>query len=312
MILSVSRRTDIPAFYSEWFMNRIREKYVLVRNPMSYHAVSRVILAPEVIDCIVFWTKNPAPIIPYLTEIDKEYKYYFQFTLNGYDQDVEPNLPSLDERIDTFIKLSKQIGKECVIWRYDPILVSEKYDIEWHKNKFMYIAERLSKYTTSCVFSYLDMYDKISGNMRGINSMQINISDMRNIAQILKNEADKYGIILKTCSENVDLYDMGIEHSCCIDPKLISSLVGFNISCKKDTNQRQSCGCVESVDIGQYNTCRHGCKYCYANYSLQSVCNNTKKHNPNSPMLLGNIEDGDNVTERKMKSFIQTQMSLFD
>ena len=311
MILSVSRRTDIPAFYSEWFMNRIKEGYVMVRNPMSYHAISKVNIRPDVVDCIVFWTKNPAPIMPYLPELDAQYKYYFQYTINAYDAEIEPNLPALNKRIDNFIALSKKLGKDRVIWRYDPIIITEKYNLDWHKKAFEYIASKLSDFTDSCVFSYLDMYDKIVGNMRTVNALPMSAEVMETIAISLNGIAATQNIKLKTCSEDIDLSALGIERSCCIDPRLIASILGRNLHAKKDPNQRASCGCVESIDIGQYNTCRHGCKYCYANYSTQSVNANARKHDPFSPMLLGNVEDGDKVTERKVKSLIDDQISFF-
>ena len=311
MILSVSRRTDIPAFYSEWFMNRIKEGYVMVRNPMSYHAISKVNIRPDVVDCIVFWTKNPAPIISYLPELDAQYKYYFQYIINAYGAEIEPNLPTLNERIDNFIALSKKLGKDRVIWRYDPIIITEKYNLDWHKKAFKYIAYKLSGFTDSCVFSYLDMYDKIVGNMRTVNALPLPAEVMKTIAISLNKIAATQNIKLKTCSEDIDLGALGIERSCCIDPRLIASILGCNLHAKKDPNQRASCGCVESIDIGQYNTCRHGCKYCYANYSTQSVNANASKHNPLSPMLLGNVEDGDKVTERKVKSLIDDQISFF-
>ena len=311
MILSVSRRTDIPAFYSDWFMNRIKEGYVLVRNPMSYHAISRVNLQPDVVDCIVFWTKNPAPLLPHMDELGCRYKFYFQYTLNAYGSEIEPNLPSLDERIETFIKISKHLGSDRVIWRYDPVLITERYTLEWHKKAFGYISGKLAGHTDSCVFSYLDMYDKISNNMRSINIKFIDASLMKSLAIALNEIAQTKNIKMKTCSEEIDLNEVGIEHSCCIDPVLISKIIGCNLRSKKDPNQRSSCGCIESIDIGQYNTCQHGCKYCYANYSLQSVVSNVKKHDPYSPMLLGNVEEGDKVTERKVQSLIDNQLSLF-
>lgn len=311
MILSASRRTDIPAFYSEWFMKRIREGYVLVRNPMNYHSISKVILDPSVLDCIVFWSKNPAPLLPYLTELSEKYQYYFQYTLNAYDSDIEPNLPPLEERINTFITLSKTVGKERVIWRYDPIVLTEKYSLKWHLNTFEYLASRLSTHTNSCVFSFLDIYDKIVGNMNHLRIIPINATMMKELSSAMQIIANQSQIILKTCSEDIDLSDLGIAHSCCIDPVLISKMLGCRLHVKKDPNQRGSCGCIESIDIGQYNTCRHGCKYCYANYSYQSVCTNAKKHNPDSPILLGQLEDTDKVTERRVQSIKDIQISMF-
>ena len=203
------------------------------------------------------------------------------------------------------------MGKEKVIWRYDPIIITRKYDLDWHQKAFKYIVNKLAGYTESCVFSYLDMYDKITSNMRTVNVLPISEGLMKNIAISLNTIAIKNHIQLKTCSEDVDLSELGVERSCCIDPRLISSILGCKLHAKKDPNQRPSCGCIESVDIGQYNTCRHGCKYCYANYSIQIVNANASKHNPLSQMLLGNVEEGDKVTERKVKSLVDNQMSLF-
>ena len=169
MILSVSRRTDIPAFYSDWFVNRLREKYVMVRNPMNYHSISQIDLSPQIVDCIVFWSKNPQPLFKYLDELDENYKFYFQYTINAYDKDVEPNLPSLDERIDNFIFLSKRYGKEKVIWRYDPILITDKYNVEWHIKQFEYISNRLKGYTDACIYSFVDLYDKNITNLKTVN-----------------------------------------------------------------------------------------------------------------------------------------------
>ena len=157
MILSVSRRTDIPAFFSKWFINRIREGYVLVRNPMNYHQISKINLSPKSIDCIVFWTKNAKPMLPYLKEIGEQYPFYFQYTLNAYGKDIEQNLPPLNERLKTIKMLSQTIGKERVIWRYDPILLSPTYNIEWHVEQFKILAQELSNYVETCVFSFLDL-----------------------------------------------------------------------------------------------------------------------------------------------------------
>lgn len=312
MILSVSRRTDIPAFYSEWFINRIREKSVMVRNPMNYHSISCIDLSPDVVDCIVFWSKNPKPLFKYLDELDKNYRFYFQYTINAYDKDLEPNLPSLDERIDNFIFLSKRYGKERVVWRYDPIIFTVNNTLQWHLNKFEYIANRLSGYVSSCVFSFIDVYDKNKGNLNKVKIQNIKQEEMTETAIKLKQIADKYNIQFKTCSEDIDLSMVGIEKSCCIDPNLISRIINCKIKAVKDKNQRPSCGCVESIDIGQYNTCKHGCIYCYANYSSEAVKNNCKKHILTSPLLLGEKEDGDKINFRKVKSLKELQSTFFD
>lgn len=311
MILSVSRRTDIPAFYSEWFINRLREEEVMVRNPMNYHGISKINLSPEIVDCIVFWSKNPQPMFKYLDEIEKKYKFYFQYTINAYEKDVEPFLPSLDKRLENFIYLSKRYGKEKIIWRYDPIVITPKYNVDWHIKNFEYIANKLKDYTIACVFSFLDVYDKNKSNLSKLEIQNIDNELMVDIARKIKPIAYKNGIELKTCSEDINLTELGIKKSCCIDPNLIAEIVGCNIKAVKDKNQRESCGCVESIDIGQYNTCKHGCVYCYANYSQESVKTNCLKHNKDSKLLLGNIEKEDKIHEREVKSLKELQTSFF-
>ena len=311
MILSVSRRTDIPAFYSEWFINRIREGFVMVRNPMNYHGVSRISLSPDLVDCIVFWSKNPAPLLPYLDQIVQKYLFYFQFTLNAYGTDIEPNLPAICERIGTFKYISEKYGKERIIWRYDPVMLTEKYSIEWHIRNFAYIADQLKSYANTCVFSFVDLYDKVKNNLKTEKVAQITQTEIDIIAREFSGIALAHAITLKTCAEEVDLNKYGIENSCCVDPVLISKLVRCDISVKKDINQRDICGCVESIDIGQYNTCKHACKYCYANYSQPSVQKCFAAHIPTSPLLIGDIEPSDKITDRKVKSIKQAQISLF-
>ena len=314
MILSVSRRTDIPAFYAPWFMNRLREGFVLVRNPMNYHQVSRVALSSSVIDCIVFWTKNGAPLMPYLDEIKQAYHFYFQYTLNAYLTDIEPGLQPLDSRIKVFQALSENAGANRVIWRYDPVLLSDKYTLDWHLERYSYIAEQLQDYTHECVFSFIDPYNKIKSNMKELGIRACSPEEADRIACAFSHIAKEKKLRLRTCAEAVDLQKYGISHGCCVDADLIRVITGWNMAAKKDPNQRQECGCLESIDVGQYNTCRHGCKYCYANFNQQSVTAFSKKHDPLSPFLIGNLEPEDKMTDRKMKSLKTEpvgQLSMF-
>lgn len=313
MILSASRRTDIPAFYAPWFMNRLKDGFVLVRNPMNYHQVSKISLDPKVVDCIVFWTKNAEPLLPYIDKISQKYAFYFQYTLNAYDNDIEPVTCKLQDKINIFQKLSKKIGKEKIIWRYDPILITSQYSIQWHIEQFKNIAEQLHSYTEQCVFSFIDLYDKTKENLREVNIFTPTNQEMNLLAKNFSDVTHKYGLMIKTCAEEINLDQYGIQHGRCIDPELISKIIKGPISAKKDKNQRDICGCVESIDIGQYNTCRHGCKYCYANFNPQSVCTFSKQHDVTSPLLVGRLEPTDKVTDRKVKSLkIQHEPSLFE
>ncbi len=314
MILSASRRTDIPNYYSEWFINRIKEGFVFVRNPMNAHQISKIDISPEVVDCIVFWTKNPEPMIDKLDEL-KDYKYYFQFTLTGYGMDIERNVPhKKDMMIPIFKKLSEKIGKEKIIWRYDPIIFTNKYTQKYHIRAFEQIAGLLKGYTQKCVISFVDTYTKNKKNINSLKAYELDKNQLLDFAQGLSQIAKKNGMEIGSCAENIDLSQCGIQHNSCIDKKLIESIIGCKINAGKDKNQRDECGCIESIEIGTYNTCTNGCKYCYANYSQESVINNCMKYNPVSPLLCGKveIENGDNINQRKVKSIKKEQLSIFD
>lgn len=311
MILSVSRRTDIPNYYSDWFINRIKEGFLYVRNPINIHQISKIDLSPEVVDCIVFWTKNPENMIERLDELNR-YKYYFQFTLTGYGKDIEPNIP--DKRsvlISTFKNLSDKIGKDKVIWRYDPILLSSKYTMEYHLKAFEEISGNLAGFTEKVIISFMDSYTKTQRNTAGLNIGQITNEDMYNLAGKMAQIAEKHQLKMETCAEQIDLQDIGIQHGSCIDKKLIEKIMGCKLKVGKDKNQREECGCYESVEVGTYNTCSNGCKYCYANYSDEKVKESIKLYNPHSPLLCGTIGDNDKITDRSVKSLKDTQISLF-
>lgn len=312
MIISASRRTDIPSYYSEWMINRLKEKYVLVRNPMNIHQVSKIDLSPSVVDTIVFWTKNPTLMLPYLDQI-KDYTYYFQFTLTAYGPDVEKNLPSKNKIIiPTFQRLSREIGKERIIWRYDPIFFNEQYSMEYHCKYFDVLASKLSDYTEKCTVSFMDMYRNTERNVRGLSIVKDTYEMQVELLQRFVEIAKKYGLYIDTCAEIGNFHNIGVEHAHCIDRERIERIGGFKLNVDKDRNQRAECGCVASIDIGAYNTCKNGCLYCYANYSSKTVEKNFGMHNPDSPLLFGEIDDTDVIKERKVKSLINNQMNLFD
>ena len=312
MILSVSRRTDIPNYYSEWFYHRIKERYLYVRNPMNIHQISKVDISPEVVDCIVFWTKNPEPMMERLGEL-AAYQYYFQFTLTGYGKDVEPNVPHKKEKmIPVFKALSDRIGRKKVVWRYDPILFTNTYTPEYHLRAFEQIAMALKGYTEKCVISFADVYAKNKRNMELVGAYDLDAADLFKFAKRIGEIAQKCDMEIVSCAERIDLSPCGIGHNCCIDKALIENIIGSKLKVQKDKNQRQECGCMESVEIGTYNTCKNGCKYCYANYSAESVAKNCRNYNPLSPILCGTISEDDKVNERKVKSLKDGQISLFD
>ena len=312
MIISASRRTDIPACYSEWFYNRIKEKYVLVRNPMNIHQISRINLSPDVIDCIVFWTKNPLPMIKKLDNL-KEYNFYFQFTINSYGVDVEPDVPDKNDIIiPAFQYLSDKIGAEKVIWRYDPIFLSKKYTIDYHVEHFEKIAKRLKGYTCKCTISFIDLYKNTVNNIKDLDLIEITDLDKRNLARELSKIAFSYGLKMDTCAENIELGEYGITHAKCIDDRLIEHITGYKLNVDKDKNQRKECKCVSSIDIGMYNTCTNGCRYCYANYNSGLVKRNSETHNPESSLIYGQVMENDNIKDRIIKSCREYQMNMFN
>ena len=312
MIISASRRTDIPAYYSEWFINRVKEKYLYVRNPMNIHQIGKISLDRKVVDGIVFWTKIPIPMLPRLDQL-KEYIYYFQFTLTAYGPEIESGLPSKNIKlIPAFQELSNKIGKERVIWRYDPIFLNERYTMDYHKKYFRVLASKLAGYTEKCTISFLDLYRYTIRNIQPFGIRAPLKEELIELMMEFSMIAKEFGFYIDTCAEEIDLTELGIQHSCCIDAARFEHLGGYRLEAKKDTNQRLICGCMESIDIGTYNTCKNGCIYCYANYSKNKVNQQTQSHNPLSPLLFGVVGEDDVIKERKMKSLVQNQMSFFD
>nr|WP_302594644.1 DUF1848 domain-containing protein [uncultured Acetatifactor sp.] len=311
MILSASRRTDIPAYYSEWFLNRMKEGFLYVRNPMNPHQISRIDLSPEVVDCIVFWTKNPADMMGRLGALER-YPYYFQFTLTGYGKDMEPNLPDKREvLIPAFRKLSERIGKERVIWRYDPVLVNRRYTAAYHVKAFGEIADSLADHTRKVVISFVDMYAKLRRNARTFGFGEVASEDMVYLAGEMARIAAEHGLAIESCAEQADLREAGIRHGSCIDQRLIEEITGCSFSGGKDRNQRKECGCLESIEVGAYDTCLNGCRYCYANHGDGKVRETAGLYRADSPLLCGEVGSEDKVTDRKVKSLKDAQMRWF-
>ena len=298
MIISASRRTDIPAFYGEWLVNRLRAGEVLVRNPMQSKQVSRILLTPDAVDAIVFWTKNPEKFISRLPEIDAlGYAYYFLFTLTPYDATLEPAVPEKGKILEVFRRLSRLIGPERVVWRYDPVVLTDRFTPEWHTAAFSRLAGELSGYTDRCIISFLDDYRKIRSRMRDIRYVLPDTAAMGELAGRFADAAGKQGIALLTCSQDIDLSCHGIMHSRCIDAELIERISGRRLlRVKKDSSQRHACGCVESRDIGSYNTCGHGCLYCYAMSSQAKTFAAGQGYDSLSPLLCDALRGDETVT----------------
>ena len=287
MIISVSRRTDIPAFYSDWFFERIRKGYAEVKNPYNAKQIRRVSLRLDDVDCIVFWSKNPAPMLKKLYMLEG-YTYYFLFTLTGYGREVERGIPSKkDVVIPAFLDLAKAIGPKRVIWRYDPIFLSPDYPLEYHLERYEMLARTLKGHTEKCIISFMDMYRNTEKNMRALRPEVWRDETMRAAAKGLSRIALSYGIRMESCAEEMDLSAYGIGHSSCIDKALIGQITGREFDAPKDRFQRPACGCAASVDIGTYNTCPGGCRYCYANYNAGLTRKNMEQYNTAAPILCG-------------------------
>lgn len=286
MILSASRRTDIPAFFCEWFFRRIEEGFALVKNPMNPAQIRKVPMSKDDVDCIVFWTKNPAAMISDLEKLSG-YNYYFQFTITPYANDMEPGLPAKEEIIETFKRLSNMLGAHRVIWRYDPVLVNAQYGENRHIESFAAMAKSLSGFTEKCVISFVDTYPKMLRRMEGSGPYELSLEAKLEMAKAFAKAAGENSICVEACTEEVDFSGCGIGKTKCIDGQLAERIAGRPVAAKKDRSQRKECGCAASMDIGAYNTCLHGCLYCYANSAGRpSVMKTLQNHDKLSPFLI--------------------------
>ena len=309
MILSVSRRTDIPAFYGEWFFNRLKAGEILVRNPINPHKVTKLLVSPDNVECIVFWTKDATRFIKYIEPIQKMgYNFYFQYTITSYATDIENNVPKKEGVIESFMNLASIIGKDKVIWRYDPILLNQKYTEEYHIQWFNYLCERLQNATEKCVISFVDSYKFLKEQFAIHEIEEIAEERIYDIASELKVCADKYNIPLATCAESIDLSRLGIVHNKCIDNELIGKILGTEIKYQKDKSQRGECGCMESREVGIYASCQHKCAYCYA--AKKGLI---KEYDVNSPMLCDSLKGDEEITvyAKKLALHKNCQQSLF-
>lgn len=271
-IISASRRTDIPAFHSRWFMDQICASYCWVANPFYPSQVHRVSLRPDDVAAIVFWTKNAEPILPRLDELEaRGYSYYFQYTITGYPRLIEPRTPSLERSVDTFLQLADRIGSSRVVWRYDPILVTSVTDFDFHMANFARIASMLKGNTRRVVVSLYDHYRGPTTRLRALSDYGVQLSldpellsGFGALMSGLTACAGDNGLEIVSCAEEVDLGEFGILPGKCVDDDLIRRALGVEVTDAKDKSQRKRCLCVESKDIGAYDTCLHGCRYCYA------------------------------------------------
>lgn len=310
MIINTGLRTDIPAYYSQWFYNRIREGCVLVRNPYRAGHVIRYELTPDVVDVICFCTKNPEPMLPRLEELNA-YRQFWMVTITPYGKDIEPNVPDASAVMDSLLGLSERVGAQRVCWRYDPILITERYTEKFHEEQFARMAEKLAGAVNSCVISFLDLYAKTLRNFPGVRTVPKQTQEY--LAGRIADTGRQYGMTVRTCCENAELARFGIDVSGCMTREVIEKAVSCRLQIPASKkNGRAQCTCILESDIGMYNTCGHGCLYCYANYDNATVRSNMKRHDPSSPLLIGSLGPADQVTCAKQISYLDSQLSLFD
>ena len=295
MILSASRRTDIPAHYAPWFMARVRAGFALTRNPMNHRQLYRVPLTPEEVECAVFWTKDPLPLMPHLDELDaRGWRYYFQFTLTPYGRALEPGLRDKTEIGDTLEALGRRNGRARVVWRYDPIILNDELTVAWHRAQFARLCGRLAAFTDTVTVSFVDLYPKLKTPLL----RAITPDEMAELAGSLSETARAHGLTPVACSEQADLTPYGIGQACCIDRRRLEQVCGQPLRIGPDRNQRGSCGCCESVDIGAYDTCVNGCVYCYANRGDGAARRRHDAHDPQSPLLTGAVGPDEVIVDR--------------
>ncbi len=309
MVINTGSRTDIPAYYSKWFYNRIREGCVLARNPYYPSQVSRYRLTPEVVDCLIFCTKNPEPMLGRLGEIRAFGQLWF-VTITPYGKEIEPHVPDKDSVLESFKRLSDAVGANAVCWRYDPIFISDQYTLEVHTERFGAMAEKLKGFTESCVISFIDLYAKTRKNFPGVRA--VTREEQLLLGKRLINIGRENGMVIRTCCEGTELGAFGADTSGCMTREVIEHAIGCSLEIKRSGKPaREGCSCLLGNDIGSYNTCGHGCVYCYANYDQETVLKNMRLHDPDSPLLIGQLHDDDEVREAKQESFRDGQLKFF-
>ena len=295
MIISASRRTDIPAFYTPWLMNRVRAGFCTVPNPFNRNQISHLSLQPQDVAGIVFWTRNARPLLAHLPELDaRGYRYYFQYTILDNPRLIDPKTPPLEQAIDTLRAVAEHVGPRRVIWRYDPIVLSNVTGVAYHLDRYAAIAEQLASCTMRSVISVLDRYKKSETRLRRVAEQGITLAEepvdvwpgLPSLMTGLVRIATAQGIEIVSCAEEIDLVRYGVRPGKCIDDDFFFAASGVRVSRAKDAHQRAACGCVVSRDIGMYDSCLFGCQYCYATSSFARAQSQHARHDPLASSLL--------------------------
>lgn len=308
MILNTGSRTDIPAFYSDWFYRRVQAGVVLTRNPYRPEQVLKYRLSPDVVDILCFCTKNPAPMLPRLAELNAFRQCWF-VTLTPYGRDIEPHVPEKSAGVDAIRRLSAKVGARAVIWRYDPIFLTEKYDIAFHLQAFARLAAALEGHVSACVISFLDLYEKTRRNFPA--GRTVSMENQRLLVEQFVRIGAQHGLPIRTCCEDPSLAAYGADVSGCMTQAVLEAATGCRLHVPKSRKSpRMQCNCLLGADIGAYNTCPHGCVYCYANYDRATVLAQYHQHDPDSPFLIGGFRPSDTIIEVQQASYIDPQLSF--
>lgn len=294
MILFASGRTDIPAFYSNWFINRVEAGFVDVRNPFNQKLVSRIYFSD--VDMIMFCSKNPLPMINKLDIL--KVPVLFHVTITPYSKDVEPNIPDKRLIIEGVKKLSLVLGIDNVVVRYDPIFLSDKYNVDYHIKAFDKLCKNLNGYVNKIIVSFMDEYKNVRSNKNILKYRAFTREDYKKIGEAFSKSAHDNGMSVQTCFEDEDLTEYGFVKGECLSHELAYILTGKKFK-SSNVRKEKKCECVQMVDIGDYNSCMHMCKYCYANYDEKAVSNNFERHDDNSSLLIGSIQRDDVIKVRK-------------
>ena len=311
MIINVGGRTDIVNYYTPWLLNRLSEGYAYSRNPFARENVYKLSLKPEDVDCLLFCSKNYRPMLEHIGGIDEKYNILCHYTITAYGKDIEPKVPSINQSIKTLEQLSDIVGENKILWRYDPILLTEKYTIEKHLETFEYMAEKISQLVYRCIFSFVDMYKKVEENMPEIIPLaeEDKVKLLKGIGEI----SERYNLYTQSCATNESYDKYGIHAAGCTTREILEQAHNVVYKNVKGTGIRQNCHCIPSRDIGAYNSCLSECKYCYANRKPEIPKNVIKLHDEKSPLLLGHIKENDKLIDAEVIRYIEPkQTTLFD
>ncbi|WP_458456859.1 DUF1848 domain-containing protein [Methanobrevibacter sp.] len=311
MIINVGGRTDIVNYYTPWLLNRLKEGFAYSRNPFARENVYKLSLKPEDVDCLLFCSKNYRPILDHIGKIDKDYNILCNYTITAYGKDIELKVPTIDQSVKTLERLSDTVGRNKILWRYDPILLTDKYTVERHLETFEYMAEKIAPLVYRCIFSFVDMYKKVEENMPEIIPFtdEDKVRLLKGIGEISKN----CNLYTQSCATDESYEKYNIHAAGCTTREILEHAHNVVYKNVRGRGIRKNCHCIPSRDIGAYNSCLSECKYCYANRKPDIPRKVIKLHDEKSPLLLGHLRPDDNLIETKAISYIEPmQTTLFD